>query len=79
MYDRIKNPKTKIIVDVGYKVSAIAKLLIDDGIKPLFPYKLPQTKKGFFKKHEYTYDEYLDCYICPNDKILKYSITNLDG
>ena len=66
-------------MDAGYKTPAIAKLLIDDGIKPLFPYKSPQTKKGFFKKYEYVYDEYYDCYICPNDQILKYSTTNRDG
>lgn len=43
------------------------------------PYKRPMTKKGFFKKYEYFYDEYNDCYICPNNKILKYSTTNKDG
>lgn len=37
------------------------------------------TKKGFFSKNDYAYDEYYDCYICPNDKILKYSTTNRDG
>lgn len=31
---------------------------------------------GFFKKYEYVYDEFYDCYLCPNDKILKYSATN---
>ncbi|MGI6552115.1 MAG: transposase [Bacillota bacterium] len=25
------------------------------------------------------YDEYYDCYICPNNQILKYSTTNRDG
>ena len=34
------------------------------------------TKEGFFKKYEYVYDEYYDCYICPNNEILKYSTTN---
>ena len=37
------------------------------------------TKKGFFKKYEYVYDEYYDCYICPNDEILKYTTTNKEG
>lgn len=37
------------------------------------------TKKGFFKKHEYVYDEGFDCYICPNDKVLEYSTTNKGG
>ncbi|WP_410747494.1 transposase, partial [Clostridium neonatale] len=42
-------------------------------------YKRPMTKQGFFKKYDYAYDEYYDCYICPNNQILKYSTTNRDG
>ena len=80
LYDKIKEFKpNKLIADAGYKTPAIAKLLIDDGIEPLFPYKRPMTKEGFFKKYEYVYDEYYDCYICPNNKLLKYTTTNRDG
>ena len=80
LYERIKNyaPK-KIIADAGYKTPAIAKMLIDDGIDPVFPYKRPMTKDGYFKKYEYVYDECFDCYICPNNKVLKYSTTNREG
>lgn len=80
LYDKIKDIGIEtLIADSGYKTPAIAKLLIDDGIKPLFPYKRPMTKEGFFKKHEYVYDEYYDCYICPNSKVLRYCTTNRDG
>jgi len=80
LYDKLKDiGMEKCVVDAGYKTPAIAKLLLDDGVKPVFPYKRPQTKEGFFKKYEYVYDEYNDCYICPNDQILKYSTTNRDG
>jgi transposase len=80
LYDKIKDIGIEtLIADAGYKTPAIAKLLIDDGIRPLFPYKRPMTKDGFFRKHEYVYDEYYDCYICPNDQVLKYSTTNRDG
>ena len=80
LYDKIKNIGIKtLIADAGYKIPAIAKMLIDDGIEPLFPYKRPQTKEGFFKKYEYAYDEYYDCYICPNGKTLEYSTTNREG
>ena len=80
LFDKIEDIGTKtIIADAGYKTPAIAKLLIDKEIKPLFPYKRPMTKKGFFKKYEYVYDEYYDCYICPNNQILRYSTTNRDG
>ncbi len=71
LYDKIKGyAPEKIIADAGYRTPAIAKLLIDDGIDPVFPYKRPMTKDGFFKKYEYVYDEYYDCYICPNNRIL---------
>ncbi|SEP82976.1 Transposase [Lachnospiraceae bacterium NE2001] len=77
LYDKIKNQDTEtLIMDAGYKTPAIAKLLIDDGIKPLFPYKSPMTKEGFFKKYEYVYDEFYDCYICPNNQVLKYTTSN---
>lgn len=80
LYDKIKDTDVStIVMDAGYKNPAIAKLLIDDGIKPLFPYRRPMTKDGFFKKEDYVYDEYNDCYICPNDKILRYSTTNREG
>ena len=80
LYDKIKDIGIKtLIADAGYKTPAIAKLLIDDGIKPLLPYKRPMTKDGFFKKYEYVYDEYYDCYICPADKVLTYRTTNRDG
>lgn len=79
-YDKIKNEKIEaIIADAGYKNPAIAKLLIGDGIMQVFPYTRPQTKKGFFKKYEFVYDEYYDCYICPEGKILSYSTTNRGG
>lgn len=80
LYDKLdKSEIKKLIADAGYRTPAIAKLLIDGGIAPIFPYKRPMTKKGFFKKYEYAYDEYYDCYICPNNKILKYSTTNREG
>lgn len=80
LYDKLENiGMEKCIVDAGYKNPAIAKLLLDDGVKPVFPYKRPMTKAGFFKKSDYVYDEYNDCYICPNDQILNYSTTNRES
>jgi len=43
------------------------------------PYKRPMTRKGLFKKYEYVYDEYYDCYICPNNEILPYHTTDKKG
>ena len=68
LYEKIKDFKPDMmIMDAGYK------------IQPLFPYKRPMTKEGFFKKYEYAYDEYYDCYVCPGNQVLKYSTTNRDG
>lgn len=80
IYEKLKKYSPEMIVmDAGYKTPAIAKRLLDDGILPLFPYKRSMTKKGFFKKSEFAYDEYYDCYVCPNNKVLHYAATNRDG
>lgn len=80
LYEKLKSLEPNIMVmDAGYKTPPIAKMLIDDGIMPVLPYTRPMTKAGFFKKHEYVYDEYYDCYICPNNEILKYTTTNREG
>jgi transposase len=68
-----------IVMDAGYKTPSIARLVLEDGKIPIFPYKRPMTKKGFFKKREFVYDEFYDCYICPNIQILKYSTTTREG
>lgn len=73
MYDKLKDLDMEMMVlAAGYKTPVIARELLKDGIQPLFPYKRPMTKEGFFKKYEYVYDEYYDCYICPEDQILTY-------
>ena len=80
LYDKLQDIGMKrCVVDAGYKTPAIAKLLLDDGVDPVLPYKRPMTKDRFFKKYEYVYDEYNDCYICPNNQVLNYSTTNRDG
>lgn len=43
------------------------------------PYTRPMNKDVFFKKYEYVYDEYYDCYICPNNHILRYRTANREG
>ena len=69
----------KLILDAGYKTPAIAKLLLDANLTPVFPYKGQAGKKGFMKKNQYVYDEYHDCYICPGNQILTYCTTNREG
>jgi transposase len=81
LFEKLKRafPLDKLIMDAGYKTPAIAQLLLEQKLTPIFPYKRPMTKKGYFKKYDYVYDEYYDCYICPNNKIISYSTTNRKG
>ncbi|WP_449246787.1 IS1182 family transposase [Desulfarculus baarsii] len=75
-----KFPEIEMVaMDSGYRTPWIMKQVFDSDRLPSVPYKRPMTKEGFFKKYEYAYDEYYDCYLCPNDQILKYSTTNRDG
>lgn len=78
--EKLEDLPVKLIVgDTAYKTPAIAHLLKEKGIKLLSTYARPKTKDGFFPKYEYVYDEYFDCYLCPNNQILSYSTTNRDG
>lgn len=80
LYDKIKHyHPVMIVADAGYRTPAIARELLTNGIEPLFPYKRPMTKEGFFRKYEYVYDEAYDCYLCPENQILSYRTTNRDG
>lgn len=82
LYDKVTKrfPEIEVVTaDAGYKTPWICKKIFDDGRIPSMPYKRPMTKKGFFRKYDYVYDEYYDCYICPNNKILSYTTTNKDG
>lgn len=37
------------------------------------------TKKGGLHWYEYVYDEYYDCVLCPQYKVLEYATTNREG
>ena len=82
LYDELseKYPEIKIVVaDSAYKTPWICKRITDDNRAMSMPYKRPMGKDGFFRPHEYVYDEYYDCVICPENQILKYSTTNREG
>lgn len=71
---------TKYMVgDAAYITTHICKTTIEDGIILCLPYKAPMTKKGYFKKYEYVYDELNDIYICPNNCDLIPTTVNKNG
>ena len=73
--EMIKN----ISLDAGYKIPAICRAILINGQIPYMPYTRGKTKKEYFKKYEYVYDERYDIYICPNGKTLSYTTTTKDG
>ena len=77
--DKYKDQIKNICLDAGYITPAICKTILEHKQKMYAPYKRPMTKKGFFKKKEYIYDEGYDGYTCPNHKRLEYSTTNKLG
>ena len=74
LYDRLYKLNMRMVVaDAGDKTPAIAHQLLEDGIELLFSYICPKIKDGFFRKHEFVYDEYYDCYICPTCTDIQYN------
>jgi transposase len=73
-------PEVKVIVaDAAYKTPWICKRIIDDKRVPSMPYIQPKTADGNHEWWKYVYDEYYDCIICPEYKVLHYATTNRDG
>jgi transposase len=82
VYGRLKRDYPQVAVvtmDAGYKTPWICKQVFDDGKVPSLPYRRPMTKKGNLPWHDYVYDEYYDCVLCPQDKVLEYATTNREG
>jgi transposase len=82
LFHRVKEKVGKpsaLALDAGYKTPAVAKLLIDEEVRLVLPYTRPKTKKGYFRKQDFVYDEANDCYLCPNHQVLTYSTTNRKG
>lgn len=82
LYEKLKpiyQDTESITLDAGYNTPAIVREIEKDGKIPVIPYTRPKTKEGFFKKQDYVYDEYYDCYLCPENHILKYATTNREG
>ena len=65
--------------DAAYITPHICKTIIDLEMIPAFPYTRKGYRKDYLKKYEFTYDEYNDIYICPNEKDLIPTGINKDG
>ncbi|HEM6578350.1 TPA: transposase, partial [Streptococcus suis] len=68
-----------LVADSGYKTPSIARFLLEQEITPVFPYTRPKGKKGKLRSKDFVYDEYYDCYICPENQVLTYRTTTREG
>ncbi len=82
VYDKVTERFPEIdtvVADSAYKTPHICKKVFDDGRVLSTAYKRPQTMDGGHEWWKYVYDEYYDCIICPEFRVLHYSTTNRDG
>lgn len=82
LYDEIEKKyplHESIVADSAYKTPAICKRVFENGKTLVTAYKRPMGKQGYYRPNEYVYDEYYDCIICPENKVLEYKTTNRDG
>lgn len=77
--DRFGFDVQEVGLDAGYWSAAICKGLEDRGIYGVMPYVRPGGKKGMLPRSEFIYDEFFDCYLCPQDKVLSYRTTTRQG
>jgi hypothetical protein len=84
VYEEVKSKygiPESVVADAGYRTPWICKQILEDNAEPIMPYKRPMRKKGYYGKNidGYVYDEYYDCYLCPENQCLEYSTTNREG
>ena len=69
-----------VIVDAGYKNPKFVHFLTHLKLYPVLPYSAPHGVKGMFRKKDFVYDDYFDCYLCcPNNQPLLFSTITRDG
>ena len=85
IYKRVKKKFGKpeaAVLDSAYKTPWICRRLHKDCVTPVMPYRSPMGAKKDdpdYRTRNFVYDEYYDCYICPQNQVLEYSTTTRDG
>lgn len=68
-----------VAADAAYKTPAIARYLLSNRLRPVLPYTRPRGDKTLFRKNNFVYDEFFDCYLCPENQVLSFSTISRDG
>jgi len=77
--ERFGFPVQAVGLDAGYNSAAICKGLEDRNIFGVVGYHSRIPVKGRMAKRKYRYDADADCYICPNNRRLRYQTTERGG
>ena len=70
MHEKILGTPSFIAADTKYGSEECLKYLQDKGIKTAILPEVKNNRPGLFGKEKFLYDSQIDCYICPNKKIL---------
>ena len=70
-HEKILGTPSWIAADTKYGSEECLKYLQDRGIKTAIRPETKTSKPGYFSKNKFRYDSSIDCYICPNGKLLK--------
>ena len=70
-HEKILGTPSWVAADTKYGSEECLKYLQDRGIKTAIRPETKTSKPGYFSKNKFRYDSSIDCYICPNGKLLK--------
>ena len=68
-----------VVADAGYKNPKFVHFLTQLKLRAVLPYTAPRGVKGMLRKNDFIYDDYFDCYLCPNNQPLLFSTITRDG
>lgn len=66
-------------LDAGYHNAPVAHQLKACNIQPVLGYRRHTYRHGTYGKYRFRYDQELDCYICPEGRLLEHKNTNREG
>jgi len=70
---------THVAADAGYKTPYNCRYLSQSNILPAMPYTRPKGSFDLIPVKWFIYDEYHDCYICPQNQVLQLGTIDREG
>ena len=76
---RFDFPVSAVGLDAGYFTPHVCKGLVNRNIYGVIGYSRPTHRAGYLRKNDFVYDATADCYLCPNNQVLRYRTTTREG